>query len=229
MMGRTRAGSAPWKKGGSWPSVCKMARSQASTGNLQGDKYSEISNPFGTSAREKGQDSREHSQDGVIIIPRRIHLPATKANASSTLKWRLAILEQLAIGACCCLWRKSSSQRGSEESRKSSQLWGDDFLLHTSPHLTPPANTVRLAMPWASAPRCPQDDREPPQTTQIEKIPERPHAGGPGQAKPDDFLLQYSTSSGGCLRASAFEGQEITCYCKFFLYMCIFFLVTSSK
>lgn len=123
VMGRTRAGSAPQRKGGSWPSVCKMARSQASTGNLQGDKYSEISNPFGTSAREKGQDYREHSQDGVIIIPRRIHLPATKANASSTLKWRLAILEQLAIGACCCLWRKSSSQRGSEEGRKSCRLW----------------------------------------------------------------------------------------------------------
>lgn len=122
VMGRSSAGSDPWRKGGSWPSVCRMARSQASTGNLQGDKYLEISNPFGTSARERGQDSREHSQDGVIIIPRRIHLPTTKANASSTLKWRLAILEQLAIGACCCLWRKSSSQRGSKESRKSCWL-----------------------------------------------------------------------------------------------------------
>lgn len=122
VMGRTSAGSDPWRKGGSWPSVCRMARSQASTGNLQGDKYLEISNPFGTSARERGQDSREHSQDGVIIIPRRIHLPTTKANASSTLKWRLAILEQLAIGACCCLWRKPSSQRGSKESRKSCWL-----------------------------------------------------------------------------------------------------------
>lgn len=122
VMGRTSPGSDLWRKRGSWPSVCRMARSQASMGNLQGDKYSEISNPFGTSARERGQDSREHSQDGVIIIPRRIHLPTTKANASSTLKWRLAILEQLAIGACCCLWRKSSSQRGSEEGRKSCWL-----------------------------------------------------------------------------------------------------------
>ena len=72
------------------------------------------------SARERGQDSREHSQHRVIVIPGRIHLPATKAKASSTLKWRLAISEQLAIGACCCLWRNSRSQQGKEEGRK---LW----------------------------------------------------------------------------------------------------------
>lgn len=162
MMGRTSAGSYSWRKGGSWPSVCRMARSQASTGNLQGDKYSEISNPFGTSARERGQDSREHSQDGVIIIPRRIHLPTTKANASSTLKWRLAILEQLAIGACCCLWRKSSSQRENEESRKSCWLQRD-ALLGTFPHLKHLANTMLAwaSKSWANASRCHQDDMEP--------------------------------------------------------------------
>lgn len=71
-------------------------------------------------ARERGQDSREHSQHRAIIIPGRIHLPATKAKASNTLKWRLAISEQLATGACCCLWRNSRSQQGKEEGRK---LW----------------------------------------------------------------------------------------------------------
>lgn len=171
MIGRTRAGSTPRRKGGSWPSVCRMARSQASTGNLQGDKYSEISNPFGTSARERGQDSREHSQDGVIIIPRRIHLPATKANASSTLKWRLAILEQLAIGACCCLWRKSSSQRGNEEGRKSCLLWADS-LHGTFPHLTPPANIMLALESWTSVPRCPQDYMEASLVTHLLKTPE---------------------------------------------------------
>lgn len=58
-------------------------------------------------------------------------MPATKAKASSTLKWRLAISEQLAIGACCGLWRISRSQRGKEEGRK---LW--------------PAAGV-IALPWA--------------------------------------------------------------------------------
>lgn len=76
------------EKGQMRPTVCSMARLQEGTGNLQGDKYSEISKPFGTNARERGQDSREHSQDRVIIIPRRIHVPVTKAKASSTLKWR---------------------------------------------------------------------------------------------------------------------------------------------
>lgn len=124
-----------------WPVVCRVAGIQAGTGNLQGDKYSEISNPFGTSARERGQDSREHSQDRVIIIPRRIHVPASTAKASSTLKWRRAILEQLAIGACCCLWRNSRSQRGREEGRES---WSAAGEMTPSWYLSPPDSSLQI-------------------------------------------------------------------------------------
>lgn len=61
-------------------------------------------------ARERGQKSRERGQGRVIIIPWRIDLPATKAKESSTLKWRLAILQQLAVAAGCCFWRGAEGE-----------------------------------------------------------------------------------------------------------------------
>lgn len=82
--------------------------------------------------------AREHSQHTVIVIPGRVHLPATKAKARSALKWRLAVSEQLAIGACCCLWRNSRSHRGERKAGSCGRLRGDDSILGTSSHLTAP-------------------------------------------------------------------------------------------
>lgn len=73
------------------------------------------SSPARRRARERGQKSRERGQGEVIIIPWRLDLPAPEAKASSTLKWRAAILQQLAVAAGCCFWRGARGRpRGGE-------------------------------------------------------------------------------------------------------------------
>ena len=64
-------------------------------------------------ARERGQQARERGQGRVITIPWRVDLPATKAKESSALKWRGAILQQLAGAAGCCFWRGAEGKASS--------------------------------------------------------------------------------------------------------------------
>lgn len=116
--------------------------------------------------------AREHSQHTVIVIPGRIRLPATKAKASSTLKWRLAISEQLATGACCCLWRNSRSHQGERKAGSCGRLRGDDSILGTSSHLTTPcgcSSGAPVPTGGGAVYPCPQDGTESSVTVSVHR------------------------------------------------------------